>query len=58
MRPGNANLSAFFAYHDFDFALVGFYAAATSSARNCIFCAIRRLTMVSSLSSPIATASR
>ena len=39
-------------------ALVGSRAAATSSARNCIFCAMRRLTISSSLSRPIASASR
>ena len=57
-RAGSANPSLCFAYQAFSSSVLGSCAAATSSARNCIFCAMRRFTMVSSLSRPSASASR
>ncbi len=57
-RAGCVNNAVFFANQAFSSAVVGSCAVETSSARNSIFWAIRRLTIVSSLSRPIASASR
>ncbi len=57
-RAGCENIDGFFSKYARSSAVVGSCAAETSSARNSIFWAMRRLTIVSSLSSPIASASR